>query len=97
MITTRPLCTNRRAESFEVDAADHLSRNDVYVYFDALGDLICTDPSGTNVNDLIFLFANYRKSLGGSSRVGFLSSQINKAMPQNIAEKKRTNASHAGR
>ena len=47
----------QRAESFGVDVADHLSRNDAYVFFDALGDLIRIGPSGTNVNDLIFLFA----------------------------------------
>jgi glycerate 2-kinase len=46
-----------RAEALGVDAAGHLSRNDAYVCFDALGDLMRTGPSGTNVNDLIFLFA----------------------------------------
>jgi glycerate 2-kinase len=45
------------AERLGVDAADHLSRNDAYAFFDALGDLIRTGPSGTNVNDLIFLIA----------------------------------------
>jgi hydroxypyruvate reductase len=48
----------RRAEEAGVDAADHLSRNDAYVFFEALGDLIRTGPSGTNVNDLIFLIAS---------------------------------------
>ena len=47
----------RRAEALGVDAAGHLSRNDAYVFFDALGDLIRTGPSGTNVNDLMFLIA----------------------------------------
>jgi len=47
----------RRAESLKVDMAEHLSKNDAYVFFDALGDLIRTGPSGTNVNDLIFLFS----------------------------------------
>ena len=46
-----------RAERLGVDAADHLSRNDAYPFFDALGDLIRTGPTGTNVNDLIFLVA----------------------------------------
>jgi glycerate 2-kinase len=46
-----------RAESLGIDAAGHLSRNDAYVFFDALGDLIRTGPSGTNVNDLMFLIA----------------------------------------
>jgi hydroxypyruvate reductase len=47
----------QRAESLGLDAADHLSRNDSYPFFEALGDLIKTGPTGTNVNDLIFLFA----------------------------------------
>src|SRR4030095_5944252 len=46
-----------RAESLELDAADYLSRNDAYPFFEKLGDLLKTRPTGTNVNDLIFLFA----------------------------------------
>ncbi|PWB68607.1 MAG: glycerate kinase [Anaerolineales bacterium] len=49
--------TAQRAEKLRVDAADHLSRNDAYAFFRALGDLIRTGPSGTNVNDLVFLVA----------------------------------------
>jgi hydroxypyruvate reductase len=49
--------TARRAESPALDVADYLSRNDAYRYFDALGDLIRTGPSGTNVNDLMFMIA----------------------------------------
>ncbi|NUQ86675.1 MAG: glycerate kinase [Anaerolineales bacterium] len=48
--------TRQRAERLGLDAADHLSRNDAYAFFDALGDLIRTSPTGTNVNDLTFLF-----------------------------------------
>ena len=47
----------QRAESLGVDVADHLSRNDAYVCFDQLNDLLKIGPSGTNVNDLIFLIA----------------------------------------
>lgn len=47
----------QRAESLGLDAADYLSRNDAYPFFQALGDLLKTGPTGTNVNDLIFLFA----------------------------------------
>ncbi len=47
----------RRAEALRVDAAASLSRNDAYFFFEALGDLIRTGPSGTNVNDLVFLIA----------------------------------------
>ena len=45
----------QRAEMLGVDVADHLSRHDAYVCFDKLGDLLKPGPSGTNVNDLIFL------------------------------------------
>ena len=47
----------QRAETLGLDAAAHLSRNDAYPFFQALGDLLMTGPTGTNVNDLIFLFA----------------------------------------
>ena len=47
--------TRQRAESLGTDAAGSLSRNDAYPFFDALGDLIRSGPSGTNVNDLVFL------------------------------------------
>jgi len=47
----------RRGERLGLFAADYLSRNDAYHYFHKLGDLILTGPSGTNVNDLVFLFA----------------------------------------
>ena len=36
---------------------DFLEHNDAYHYFEALDDLLKTGPSGTNVNDLTFLFA----------------------------------------
>jgi glycerate 2-kinase len=45
----------QRAKALGLRAADYLSRNDAYPFFDALGDLLKTGPSGTNVNDLIFL------------------------------------------
>ena len=47
----------RRAEALGLDAAGCLSRNDAYPFFEALGDLLKTGPTGTNVNDLTFLFA----------------------------------------
>ncbi len=46
-----------RATSRGLDAADYLSRNDAYPFFDMLGDLLKTGPTETNVNDLILLFA----------------------------------------
>jgi hydroxypyruvate reductase len=49
--------SSQRAESLGLDPADYLSKNNAYPFFDALGDLLKTGPTGTNVNDLIFLFA----------------------------------------
>jgi hydroxypyruvate reductase len=46
-----------RAESLGLNAEDALSRNDAYPFFEALGDLLKPGPTGTNVNDLVFLFA----------------------------------------
>jgi len=46
-----------RAESLGLDAAGYLSHNDSYSFFEALGDLLKTGPTGTNVNDLVFLCA----------------------------------------
>jgi glycerate 2-kinase len=54
------LATNdsvQRAESLGLSAADSMSQNDAYVFFDQLGDLIKTGPSGTNVNDLVLCIA----------------------------------------
>ncbi len=47
----------RRAESLGLFAADYLSRNDAYSFFTQLGDLLRPGPTGTNVNDLVLLFA----------------------------------------
>lgn len=46
----------RRALSLRLDPEEFLSRNDSYPLFAALGDLLLTGPTGTNVGDLqIFL------------------------------------------
>ena len=47
----------QRAESLGMDAAGFQSRNDAYSFFEGLGDLLKPGPSGTNVNDLMLLFA----------------------------------------
>ena len=49
--------TQRRAESLGLDDQIYLSENNAYPFFDSLGDLIKPGPSGTNVNDIILLFA----------------------------------------
>ena len=43
--------TLARAAAQGRSIADHLDRNDAYGYFDALGDLVITGPTHTNVND----------------------------------------------
>ncbi|MFQ6059193.1 MAG: glycerate kinase [Anaerolineae bacterium] len=48
--------TIERAQARGLDAARHLADNDSYHFFEALGDLIITGPTNTNVNDLTFVF-----------------------------------------
>ena len=43
--------TLSRAADKGMKLDDHLDRNDAYSYFDALGDLVVTGPTHTNVND----------------------------------------------
>jgi glycerate 2-kinase len=43
--------TLARAEAAGLKVAAYLDRNDAYGYFDALGDLVMTGPTHTNVND----------------------------------------------
>ena len=40
-----------RAAALGLKLADHLERNDAYGFFAALGDLVVTGPTHTNVND----------------------------------------------
>ncbi len=44
--------TLARASALGLDTAAYLANNDSYRYFDALGDLIKTGPTGTNVADV---------------------------------------------
>ena len=46
----------RRAAGMDLRPDDFLSRNDSYAFFAALDDLLKPGPTGTNVNDLVFLF-----------------------------------------
>ena len=48
--------TTRRASQEGLSVAGYLADNDAYHYFQALGDLLITGPTNTNVNDLIFVF-----------------------------------------
>ena len=43
--------TLQRAQAQQLKLTEHLDRNDAYGYFDALGDLVVTGPTHTNVND----------------------------------------------
>ena len=45
-----------RANALGLDARAALADNDSYHLLGALGDLIVTGPTQTNVNDLIFVF-----------------------------------------
>jgi glycerate 2-kinase len=49
--------TVARAQAIGMQPEDYLMRNDSYTFFDALGDLIRTGPTGTNVMDLQILLA----------------------------------------
>jgi len=44
-----------RGRSIGLEAAAFLANNDSYHFFQPLGDLIVTGPTGTNVNDLLFI------------------------------------------
>ena len=43
--------TLARAAALGLKLADHLEHNDAYGFFAALGDLVVTGPTYTNVND----------------------------------------------
>ncbi len=48
--------TVARARAMGLDPWEHLQRNNAYPFFAALGDLLLTGPTHTNVNDLAFVF-----------------------------------------
>ena len=45
--------TVARASSLGLDPGAHLENNDAYTFFEPLGDLVVTGPTGTNVADLV--------------------------------------------
>ncbi len=48
--------TVQRGGEKSLSASEYLANNDSYRFFEALGDLIITGPTNTNVNDLTFVF-----------------------------------------
>ncbi len=48
--------TRAQAEALGLAAGDFLRRHDAYHFFEAIGGLVKTGPTRTNVNDLLFLF-----------------------------------------
>jgi len=49
--------TIERARRIGLDPTDFLNRSDSYSFFVALGDVVTTGPTGTNVRDLRILLA----------------------------------------
>jgi len=45
------------ARELGLDPEEYLADNDSYHFLEALGELIVTGPTNTNVNDLAFVFA----------------------------------------
>ena len=50
--------TLRRAKALELDPVEHLRTNNAYPFFAALGDLVVTGPTRTNVNDFRVILIN---------------------------------------
>jgi hydroxypyruvate reductase len=49
--------TVQRGRALGLEAAHYLRNNDAYPFLAAVGDLLITGPTNTNVNDLTFVFA----------------------------------------
>jgi glycerate-2-kinase len=56
-IVTPSTCA--RAAEARLDPGAALARNDAYPFFKALGDLLITGPTGTNVSDVFIALVNY--------------------------------------
>jgi hydroxypyruvate reductase len=48
--------TLERARRLDLNPDEYLRQNNAYAFFESLGDLLRPGPTGTNVNDLAFLF-----------------------------------------
>lgn len=57
--------TCARAREKGLDPRAFLARNDSYAFFDRLGDLVRTGPTGTNVMDLAIMLVERRDERGG--------------------------------
>jgi hydroxypyruvate reductase len=57
--------TVARASALGLDPGAHLENNDAYPFFEALGDLVVTGPTGTNVADLAIGWARKRSAKPG--------------------------------
>ncbi len=62
--------TVARARQRGLDPYAALANNDSYPFFDQLGDLIHTGPTGTNVNDLLFLLVGASEGERDSAGTG---------------------------
>lgn len=54
--------TLARAAALGLDAAAFLARNDSFHFFEPLGDLVCTGPTGTNVMDVRLVLIRKQKT-----------------------------------
>ncbi len=54
--------TIQRGANLHLDPHRSLAENDAYSYFDALGDLLMTGPTRTNVNDIMCVFVGLPES-----------------------------------
>lgn len=59
--------TLARAQAKGLDPVEHLQRNNAYLFFEALGDLVVTGPTLTNVNDFRAILI---EGTGGSPAMG---------------------------
>jgi glycerate-2-kinase len=50
--------TFEKANEMNLDVDEYLSENDSYSFFNKLGDLLLTDPTGTNVNDITIILVS---------------------------------------
>ena len=67
--------TASRGRAIGLDAASHLADNNSAPYLEAVGDLLVTGPTHTNVNDLVFVFVFALPQIGPFSEKGPITSK----------------------